>query len=153
MERLGYDDEEMKLFAAPGLEHKRKDITWDGILDDQALPGWAGQIEQLFFRGYPLANEVIFFHPASRTLLLTDLACNFREDSPVLTRLFFGLLRAYGHLGPSLLERVLIRDRPAARACLNRILEWDFDRVIVAHGQVLLGGGREALRKGYAWLL
>ena len=144
---------EMKLFAAPGLEQKRKDIAWEGILDDHAPPAWAGEIDQLFFSGYPLANEVAFFHPTSRTLLLTDLAVNFRKDSPALTRIFFWLLRAYGRFGPSVLERLLIRDRPAARACLNRILEWDFDRVIVAHGQVLTSGGREALRSGYAWLL
>ena len=40
---------EMKLFAAPGLEHKRKDIAWEGILDDHAPPAWAGEIDQLFF--------------------------------------------------------------------------------------------------------
>jgi len=48
---------------------------------------------------------------------------------------------------------LLIRDRAAARACMERILDWDFDRVIVAHGDVLAHGGREALRRGYAWLL
>jgi hypothetical protein len=46
-----------------------------------------------------------------------------------------------------------IRDRRAARESLERILGWDFDRVVVAHGDVLERGGREALRQGYAWLL
>jgi hypothetical protein len=142
-----------RLFAAPGLETKRKDLAWDGILGDEAPPGWAGQIDQLLFRGFPIANEIVFFHPASRTLIAADLAFNIREDSPAVTRFASRLLRGYGRLGPSLLERVLIRDRRAARACLNRILEWDFDRVIVAHGQVMPCGGREALRAGYAWLL
>ena len=36
---------------------------------------------------------------------------------------------------------------------MERIVGWDFDRVIVAHGEVLEGGGPEALRRGYAWLL
>jgi len=35
----------------------------------------------------------------------------------------------------------------------RHILAWDFDRVVVAHGEVLESGGREALRQGYAWLL
>ena len=63
------------------------------------------------------------------------------------------LLRSYGRFGPSTLDPWLIRDRSAARQSLERILAWDFDRVVVAHGDVLERGGREALRAGYAWLL
>ncbi len=143
----------LELFAAPGLETKRKDVAWHGVLGDETPSGWAGQLDQLFFRGYPLANEVVFFHPPSRTLLVTDLAFNIREDSPAATRFAYRLLGAYGRFGPSLLERVLMRDRPAARASLEGILAWDFERVIMAHGQLLPRGGRDALRAGYAWLL
>jgi hypothetical protein len=142
-----------ELFAAPGLETKRKDVGWRAVLGDEAPPAWAGQLEQLFFRGFPLANEVVFFHPPSRSLLLTDLAFNIGPDSPPATRFAFRLLRAYERFGPSLLERILIRDRSAGRASLQGILAWDFDRVIMAHGQVLAKGGRDALRAGYAWLL
>ena len=62
-------------------------------------------------------------------------------------------MRGYGRFGPSLLERVMTRDRAAARESLEGILAWDFDRVIMAHGRVLPNGGRDALRRGYAWLL
>ena len=62
-------------------------------------------------------------------------------------------MRSYGRFGPSKLDPLLIRDRRAARESLERILAWDFDRVVVAHGDVLESGGREALREGYAWLL
>jgi hypothetical protein len=48
---------------------------------------------------------------------------------------------------------LLIRDHRAARQSLERILGWDFDRIVVAHGDVLSSGGRETLREGYAWLL
>ena len=50
------------------------------------------------------------------------------------------------------MERILIRDRAAARASLEKILAWDFERVTVTHGSVLEHGGREALRKSYEWL-
>jgi hypothetical protein len=55
--------------------------------------------------------------------------------------------------GPTYLERLLVRDRAAARRSLERILAWDFERVVVAHGAVLESGGREALRAAYTWLL
>lgn len=48
---------------------------------------------------------------------------------------------------------LLIRDRPAARQSFERILAWDFDRVVIAHGEVLETGGPAALRAGYDWLL
>ena len=63
------------------------------------------------------------------------------------------LIRSYGRLGPSTLDPLLIRDRRAARESLERILAWDFDRIIVSHGEVLESGGHEILRRGYSWLL
>jgi hypothetical protein len=68
-------------------------------------------------------------------------------------RLVTKMLRSYGRFGPSSLDPFLIRDRSAARRSLERILAWDFDRVVVAHGDVLESGGPDALRAGYAWLL
>jgi hypothetical protein len=32
------------------------------------------------------------------------------------------------------------------------MLAWDFDRIVVAHGDVIASGGREVLRRAYAWL-
>ena len=143
---------EAELFLAPGLAEKRPDLAQHGALGDEAPAGWAGQIDQLFFRGFSLANEVVFLHRASRSLILSDLAFNFGAEDAFLPRLLVRTLGG-GGFGPTLLERLLIRDRPAARLCLERILEWDFERVIVAHGQVLESGGRQALRDGYQWLL
>jgi hypothetical protein len=144
---------DLQLFVAPGLDTKRPDLSVRAVLTDEAAPGWRDALEQVVVRGYPMLKEVVFFHRASRTLIASDLVFNIRGDSPVLTRLAFLLMGGYGRFGPTLLERVLVRDRAAARASLERILAWDFDRVILAHGHVLESGGREGLRAGYRWLL
>lgn len=144
---------EAKLWIGPGLERKRPDLRYVAILGDEAPEPWRGEVDQTFFRGRPYENEVTFFHRATRTLVLCDLAFHFGPRVPLRTRLFMKLLRSYGRFGPSKLDPLLIRDRAAARTSLERILAWDFDRVIVAHGEVLERGGREALREGYAWLL
>jgi len=142
-----------RLWLAPGLERKRPDLVFAGILGDDAPPEWRNQVDQTFFRGRPYENEVVFLHRASRTLVMCDLAFNFGPRAATATRLLMTLLRSYGRFGPSALDPLLIRDRAAARASLQRILAWDFDRVVVAHGEVLETGGHEALRRGYAWLL
>jgi len=142
-----------RLWVAPGLERKRPDLQIAGVLGDEAPPEWRGQVDQVFFRGRPYENEVVFLHRASRTLLLCDLAFHFGPHAHPATRLLMRLIRSYGRFGPSRLDPLLIRDRRAARESLERILAWDFDRVVVAHGDVLESGGHGALRAGYAWLL
>lgn len=142
-----------RLWVAPGLDRKRPDLVFEAVLADQAPEAWRGEVDQVFFRGRPYENEVAFFHRGSRTLILCDLAFHFGPRAAAPTRLLMKLLRSYGRFGPSRLDPLLIRDRRAARESLERILEWDFDRVIVAHGDVLERGGRESLREGYAWLL
>lgn len=144
---------EARLWVAPGLPRKRPDLVFVDVLGDDAPDEWKDEVEQVFFRGRPYENEVVFFHRASRTLIMCDLAFNFGPRAAAPTRLLMRLLRSYGRFGPSTLDPWLIKDRAAARQSLERVLAWDFDRVIVAHGDVLPSGGREALREGYAWLL
>src|SRR5215470_8886036 len=142
-----------RLWVAPGLERKRPDLLFEAVLNDEAPVEWRGEVDQVFFRGRPYENEVAFFHRSSRTLILCDLAFNFGPHAALPTRWLMKLLRSYGRLGPSKLDPLLIRDRGAARESLQRILAWNFDRIIVAHGDVLESGGHEVLHQGYSWLL
>ena len=121
------------------------------LLDD-APPAWAGQIDQLVFRAMPLLNEVVFFHRPSRTLILTDLAFNVHHPGSLAGRLLLQLDGVYRQFGLGWAERLLVRDRGAARAAIDRILRWDFERIVVAHGEVLERDGKETLRAAFAWL-
>jgi hypothetical protein len=141
-----------RLWVAPGLAKKRPDLAFEAVLGDEAPAEWRGEVGQVFFRGRPYENEVVFFHRASRTLILCDLAFNFGPAAAAPTRLLMKLIRSYGRLGPSKLDPLLIRDRAAARQSLEQILAWDFDRIVVAHGDVLPSGGHAILSQGYAWL-
>ncbi len=49
-------------------------------------------------------------------------------------------------------ERLMIRDRQVARRQADRILDWDIDKIVLAHGTLVLGDGREVVRRAYAWL-
>lgn len=149
--RKAYPD--ARLWIAPGLEKKRPDLVYEAILGDEVPAEWRGEVDQVFFAGRPYENDVAFFHRASRTLVTCDLAFNFGPRAPWRTRVFMGLIRSYGRLTPTKLDPLLIRDRRAGRESLERILAWDFDRVVVAHGEVQESDGKALLRDGYAWLL
>lgn len=140
-----------RLLGAPGLAAKRKDLAFDGELGDGADVSYAGTLEQLVVRGAPAMSEVAFFHRASRSLLLTDLAFHPTPASRTGCRVWCALTRV-GAFGPNQIVRFCIRDRGAFRASLERVLAWDFERVVVTHGAPLETGGREALRRAYAWL-
>jgi hypothetical protein len=144
---------EARLWVAPGVERKRPDLEFVDVLGDDAPEPWQDEVGQVFFRGRPFENEVSFLHRPSRTLVLCDLAFNFGPHAPPATRVLMRLVGGYGRFGPTRLDPILIRDRPAARQSFERILAWDFDRVVIAHGEVLEAGGPAALRVGYDWLL
>jgi hypothetical protein len=143
---------EARAYAAPGLPEKRKDLSFHAVLSDQAPTEWAGQVEVLPWQGAPALGEVVFFHRASRTLVLTDTAYNMGPEAPPVTRFTFRLLGGYGRLSTSLIDRFLNRDRAAARRTVDTILQWDIQRVILAHGHIVERDGAQAFREAYAWL-
>jgi len=142
-----------RLYAAPGLDAKRPDLKIDGVLGDVPPPEWADVLDQALVGGYPFANEVVFFHRPSATLIASDLLFHVGAESPTATRIAFRLSGAYGRPATTPLERLMIRDRAAFRRSLDRILAWPIERVVMAHGSVIETGGRAALTEAYAWLL
>jgi len=94
---------------------------------------------------------VVFFHRASRTAIFTDLVFNVPADFKD-ARIFYALVGGRGHFGPHRLIRLMIRDHKAARESVAKILEWDFDRVIVTHGDVLESGGHAKFSQAYSYL-
>jgi hypothetical protein len=144
---------EAKLHGAPGLPEKRKDLAFDSILSDESPADWRGQIDQLLFRGAPVLNEVVFFHRATRTVIFTDMIFNIPAGAAPKMRIINWLTGIVGHFGPHrLVRRRALADRDAARESVRRILEWDFDRVIVTHGEVLESGGRDRVRLAFSFL-
>ncbi|MCO5113139.1 MAG: DUF4336 domain-containing protein [Bdellovibrionaceae bacterium] len=139
-----------QFFCAPGLETKRSDFIFDRIItDDPSLP-WNPMIEHLLVQGAPMFNEVAFFHGNSRTLILTDTALHVCEGTSWRTKLFFSAIGSFGKFGLSRLEKwLLIKDRKKFQASMEKISQWDFDRVIVAHGHILPTDGKSAFVAAY----
>ncbi len=131
---------------------KADGLRVNGTLGDQADELWSDVLDQVIFQGNNLEQEVVFFHRDSRTLIVTDLCFNLRHDHNPLQRIAKSLLDIHNRFGPSRLSRVLTRDRKAARVSLERVLQWDFDRIIMAHGEVLQSGGKTAMQKAFRWL-
>lgn len=116
------------------------------MLSGPVLEAWLPVLEVVRVDGLPKVNEFAFFHKASRTLILTDLAFNINEDAPLWTRVFFSLNDAYGKFGPSRLMRSMIEDQSALKTSLLKIFEWDFERIVLSHGNMVMSDGKEIMR-------
>lgn len=138
------------LAACPGLEHKRPDLPFTCVMGDVPHEVWARDLAQVCFSSRR-ENEVVFFHPRSRTMICSDALLNLSTHGSRATRL---VARVMGNRAPGMgwPERLMIRDRRVARRQVDRILEWDVERIVLAHGELVEQGGREIVRRAYAWL-
>lgn len=141
-----------RFHAAPGLARLKPSVAFAAELSDQPPADWQGALEPHLVRGMPKLNEVVFHHPASRSLIVADLAFNFGPPGPWLLQLVMRLNGSWGRFAPSRFCRGLMQDRAAVRASLDQILRWDFDRIIVGHGRNIETGGRQVLRDAFAFL-
>jgi hypothetical protein len=129
---------------------KRPDLAFDVVLGDLPHPIWAKDLEQVYFSSRR-ENELDFYHPRTRTLIVTDALLNLSKHPRASTRV---VARLMGNTAPGVgwVEPVMIRDRRLARRQVDRMLAWDIEKVGLAHGELLQSGGQEALRNAYAWL-
>ncbi|MGB3766716.1 MAG: hypothetical protein WA947_09160, partial [Phormidesmis sp.] len=143
-------------WAAPGLAAKKPDLPIDQTITTQAkwplselkFTHFEG-FKSLSFSGADALNECIFFHGQSRTLILTDAAFNFDESFPLAIQLATRVGGGYKNLSPSLLEQIATTEKQKVKAAVDRVLAWDFERVIMAHGVIVESRGKEKLRQGY----
>jgi hypothetical protein len=134
----------------PGLAAKRADLSWGPVLGDAPLSLWEGTLDQARFDAR-FEREVVFFHRASKTMICADALLNLSKHPSLVTRAAAQLMRNTAP-GKGWLEYFAVTDWRLGRRQVDRILEWDFDRVLLAHGALVERDGREVMRDAYRWL-
>ena len=128
-------------YICPGVERKRPELDFDWFLSDQPPEAWSDVLDQVLVRGNKLIWEVAFYHKASKTLLLTDLIENFTDQTPnvnwILKLWWKVVFHMWDNPKPAPEYQMGWKDKDAARKSLQRILDWDFDRIIIAHGDLI----------------
>lgn len=150
--RRAYPD--ARLFAAPGLSGRRADLVIDAELGDEPPIEWASSLDQVAVRGNRITTEVVFFHRRSGTVLFTDLIQQFPPGWFRGWRALIARLDLMTEPEPTVPRkfRAAFTDRRAARAALQRILEWPADRVVMAHGVPVERAGRAFIARAFRWL-
>ncbi len=144
---------EAETFICPGIERKVPEIEFDWLLGDRPDERWKEDFEQVLVRGNRVIWEVAFYHKPTRTLILVDLIENFTdrtEDVSWTLKLWWkGVFRMWDNPKPAPEYQMGWKDKKAASKSLKRILSWDFERIIISHGDLIEQNAKQtALR---AW--
>jgi Domain of unknown function (DUF4336) len=126
-----------RLYGAPGLKGKRPDLSNMIEIKSVVEQAWQEDLAQIFFAGIPFANETVWFHKSSKTLIVTDLLQCYEGDVSPGVRMYAWLTGTRNRLAVPRTVRWLVKDREAAADSARKILLWPFERVIVAHNAIV----------------
>lgn len=146
-------------WASPGVRSRAAqqqiEVSFDADLSDEAPDRWHDDLDQLIFRGSRFMEEVVFFHRKTKTLILADAIENFELNK--VSKPLQGLMQLAGCADPDGKMPLDLRmtfwgRKHQARACLERMLAWEPDKIILAHGRWYDRDGTSELRRAFRWL-
>ncbi|KAF9530014.1 hypothetical protein CPB83DRAFT_851438 [Crepidotus variabilis] len=146
-----------KLIAtdAAAQRHEDPELKFDGAWgkdDPSTKYGFENEIDSCFFSGHG-NKEVAFLHKASKTLVEADLLFNLpakeQYSKSKSSGSFWGLnVAPYGWLHRKMVWS-LGTDKDAMKRDVKTVSEWDFDRIIPCHGDVIETEGKKAWNDVY----
>lgn len=142
-------------WASPKVRPRaaKHNMEFDRDLGDGPEADWQDEIDQLIVRGSRVLEEVEFFHKPSKTLILTDMIENF-EPKRVHSRLMLFLMKIGGVLDPDGrlpfdIYLTFFGRRDKLKAAIQRMIDWQPARIIIAHGRWYEKDGVAELRRAF----
>ncbi|HVX76993.1 MAG TPA: DUF4336 domain-containing protein [Bradyrhizobium sp.] len=130
-------------------------LDWRPLDQSSGYP-WDHRIKTLPISGTYM-TEVAFLHTPSRTLVLTDLIENF-EPKKIRAPLMRFLIWAGGARDPDGstprdMRVTFLRNKAQVKAAVETMIDWDPERIILAHGRWYDRNGGAELRRAFRWIL
>ena len=137
-------------YAAPGLAKKRKDIYFSEDLQDQPSKEWIDEIDQMIFKGCAFMEEVFFFHKISKTLIITAFKQSIHVHHNFFERIIGRIGGIYNNPSPPRdLRLMFYLDRKNTRQSIQRVNQWDFDKIIISHGKLITKNAKEVFNNAF----
>ena len=130
------------LYVSGGIPKKLK-LTNYQVLGESHENIWEEDLAREFMLGVPFFSESVFLHRMTKSLIVTDLIQNYSDErSPGLdgfvTQYFFEPIGFKGTcVAPPLKIGFMIKDKSNFSLFIERILGWEFERIIVTHGDII----------------
>ena len=147
-------------WASPGVRERAAsqhlEVSFEQDLGDEPAEAWRVDLDQLIFRGSRFMEEVVFFHRKTHTLIVADFIENFEPEK---VRGFYGwLVRLAGASDPDGKAPIDARltflgHKKEARASFEKMIAWQPEKVVMAHGRWYEREGVAELRRAFRWLV
>lgn len=143
-----------RLYAPPGLANRKPELKFDDELGDEADPAWATDLDQVIFHGSVAMEEVVFFHRQSRCAIVCDLIQRHPEAEMVGWKGWLMRLDSLvGEHGSTPREwRASFFRRKLARAAREKVLSWNPERLVIAHGECAQTRASEIIADSLSWM-
>ncbi|EFP90455.1 hypothetical protein PGT21_034377 [Puccinia graminis f. sp. tritici] len=114
------------------------------------------EIKSEYFDGF-INKDIAFLHVPSKTLVQADLLFNLpaneqyskSKESPTNFTNWFATLKPDSILHQRFVYNLAAVNKKSMAHSVAKVDQWDFDRIIPCHGDVIETGGKTAWRKAY----
>lgn len=143
-----------RLYAPPGLVRKKPDLHFHAELSDEPAAEWATEIDQVIFHGSFAMEEVTFFHRPSKTAIICDLIQRFPKSMMSGWKgMLMRLDSLVGEHGSTPREwRASFLRRGPARAARDKVLGWNAERLLIAHGECTQTEASTIIAEALNWI-
>jgi hypothetical protein len=140
-------------WASRGVRRRARarhiDVHFTRELEEQPPPEWHDEVDQTLVPG-GIFKEFVFFHEASKTLILTDTIMNLeldKIDEPwrAATKVS-GMYYPHGQIFFGMRLPLLLQ-RKKAKAAFQKISSWQPQRIVLSHGRCFDSNADEVVRR------
>lgn len=137
-----------KVWGHSKVQAVHKDVKWTHELNENT---WTHQAELpcIEIKGIPKVWEFVFFHRKSKTLIVSDLAFNMVGLRGIGPFLILNLFGTYRRFAVSKFFLKFVEDKKAFEASLGEVFSYDFENLIVGHGDAIIGGAKDKLAAAF----
>lgn len=125
-----------QLFISYGLERKIKDLEYYAFLSEEEQR-WSNDLDLICIQGMPKLNEFVFYHKSTSTLICSDFVFNIQKETNFCMKLLWKFAGTYKNFGQSRIWRFMVQDKEQMIKSVKRVLNWDFKRIVMAHGEII----------------
>lgn len=138
-----------KTYICEGVDKKQPGLKYDKILTDEPI---SEELLQQPILGNKIMNEVAFLHKDTKTLILVDFIENIGSNTNNIgwgIKIWWLILRMWNKAKPAPEYQIGWSDKKLAAHSLQKILDWDFNKIILAHGDLITKNAKQIAT--HAW--
>jgi hypothetical protein len=142
-----------KTYISEGIQKKQKDLRYNAILTDKPI---LDEFLQQPVLGSKIMKEVAFLHKETKTLILVDLIENIGDDTKgtnIPLRIWWFIFRMWNKAKPAPEYQLGWSNKKEAAKSLQIMLDWDFDKIILSHGDLITTNAKDTAKGAWQTIL